>query len=110
MLAGYGGLDKMLMMVMTMMIAMRVSGPFVCVCVYVIITSGLALTSSTSSTNRETPASGQDRPPAAIVKVEKSKKGLGIMGLLKPREMEMGVDSIFQALGFMNRIAQRSTI
>ena len=104
MLAGSGGLDKMLM------IAMRVSGPFVCVCVYVIITSGLALTSSTSSTNRETPASGQDRPPAAIVKVEKSKKGLGIMGLLKPREMEMGVDSIFQALGFMNRIAQRSTI
>jgi hypothetical protein len=33
MLAGHGGLDKMLMMVMTMMTAMRVSGPFVCVCV-----------------------------------------------------------------------------
>jgi hypothetical protein len=51
-------------------------------CVNVIITSGLALT---SSTDRETPVSGQDRPPSVIVRVEKS---MGL--LLKPTEMENG--------------------
>jgi hypothetical protein len=48
----------------------------------VIITSGLALT---SSTDRETPVSGQDRPPPVIVRVEKS-----MDLLLKPTEMENG--------------------
>ena len=94
MLAGYGGPDTLLMMAMMMMTAMRVSCPSVyalCLCDHRIWSCPHFLHKSRDTSQRTGPSSGRDRQSPEV-----EKKGTArIMGLLKPTEMEMGVDSNF---------------